>query len=672
MGGRKYRKTIYAVTAALIMSTCTMPVMAAPYSTSDKTLTAVSSDQTYAQGTNTEARIITSVELDKRSPYVNTGIAVTDTYLNIYQKASKKSDVVGKLNNGSGCEVIDSTDSWYHIKSGKCEGYVAKKSVITGYDAQQYAQAHNITGLVAKSQDENSKEYLYKEPSSDSDIVTTVMWDQDVNIIGETDDHSWVQVKVGKDEGYIPSSSVILDVKYEEAVAVQPETEKAAAQVTAAAKAKTETQTETQKETQAQTETQKETQAQTETQKETEKETQKETEAAVKITDADETVYATYSVSIRDGYSTDSNIIGCLAGGDSIKRTGVCDNGWSRVDFNGKTAYIKSDYLTTDKPAETETETKTKTEAPAASGTVYATEGVNIREAASSDADIIGALNKGDSVTCVSTSGDWSCIQINGVTGYVKSEYLTSEKPAAAETEKETAKETAKETKAETTAQTEKETQAETDGSTVVKELNETVYATSGVNVRKSASKDSAKLGSLAEGESVTRTGKTANGWSRVSVNGTTGYVNSNYLTTEKPVVTTSSSTTAVSSGDSSSLGSQIASFAQRYLGNPYVYGGNSLTNGVDCSGFTQQVYLHFGYSIPRTADSQAGVGTAVSVSTSTLQPGDLLFYGSSSYIGHVAIYIGNGEVIHASTPTKGIIITKYNYRTPVCARRII
>ena len=109
---------------------------------------------------------------------------------------------------------------------------------------------------------------------------------------------------------------------------------------------------------------------------------------------------------------------------------------------------------------------------------------------------------------------------------------------------------------------------------------------------------------------------------------------------------------------------------AVQYVGYPYVYGGNSLTNGVDCSGFTQQVYLHFGYSIPRRASIQATVGTSVAISD--LQPGDLVFYGDSEGVGHVVIYIGNGKVVHASTPSKGIIISDLYYRTPMCAKRII
>lgn len=117
-----------------------------------------------------------------------------------------------------------------------------------------------------------------------------------------------------------------------------------------------------------------------------------------------------------------------------------------------------------------------------------------------------------------------------------------------------------------------------------------------------------------------------------------------------------------------SSLGQQIVSFATQFVGNPYVWGGTSLTNGADCSGFTQSVMANFGISIPRTAASQSGSGRAVDLSE--IQAGDLLFYSGGSGINHVTIYMGNGQVVHASSSTTGIIISDYGYRTPVCARR--
>lgn len=106
-----------------------------------------------------------------------------------------------------------------------------------------------------------------------------------------------------------------------------------------------------------------------------------------------------------------------------------------------------------------------------------------------------------------------------------------------------------------------------------------------------------------------------------------------------------------------------IVAYAKQFLGNPYVYGGTSLTNGADCSGFTQAIFAHFGISTGRSSRDQAA--KAREISMDAIQPGDLLFYASGDYINHVAIYIGGGQVIHSSNATTGIIISPYNYRTP-------
>ena len=113
--------------------------------------------------------------------------------------------------------------------------------------------------------------------------------------------------------------------------------------------------------------------------------------------------------------------------------------------------------------------------------------------------------------------------------------------------------------------------------------------------------------------------------------------------------------------------GQAIVDYACQFIGNPYVWGGTSLTNGTDCSGFTQSVLANFGISISRTAASQSGGGTAVDMSN--LQPGDLLFYDNGSGIGHVSMYIGNGQVVHASNEQTGIIVSNVDYRTACAAR---
>lgn len=118
-------------------------------------------------------------------------------------------------------------------------------------------------------------------------------------------------------------------------------------------------------------------------------------------------------------------------------------------------------------------------------------------------------------------------------------------------------------------------------------------------------------------------------------------------------------------------LRNDCVAYAKQFLGNPYVYGGTSLTKGVDCSGFTMRIMEHFNITIPRTAQEQYNASTHITVQE--LLPGDLLFYGTSTgNITHVTMYIGNGQVIHASSPKTGIIISNIGYRNPVGYGRFI
>jgi peptidoglycan DL-endopeptidase CwlO len=114
---------------------------------------------------------------------------------------------------------------------------------------------------------------------------------------------------------------------------------------------------------------------------------------------------------------------------------------------------------------------------------------------------------------------------------------------------------------------------------------------------------------------------------------------------------------------DSSSIRKEIVDYALHFEGNPYVWGGTSLKNGADCSGFTQSVFRDKGIDIPRTSRSQAAGGREVSLGN--LKPGDLIFYKKNGTINHVALYIGNDKVISASSPSTGIRVSVYNYRQP-------
>ena len=356
------------------------------------------------------------------------------------------------------------------------------------------------------------------------------------------------------------------------------------------------------------------------------------------------------------------------------------------------TGNIKADEKDTTKETNTATESKYANKAVA---DIYSTTTLNIRKKGSINAKIVGKMKKGNIATVLKKGSEWSKVRSGNVTGYVKNQYLVF-----GDEIKNFAKQNVKK---------------------VAKVQTETL------RVRKKASTDS-KIVTLVSEDDKLKVKKQSDDWAKVKVDGQTGYVSKDYAKVtysfgkaksmkqiqaeqvakeaQKQAAqttignesastsssnTSNSSTTAgstkassvqaakkdsvsVSSSGSSATGSRIASYAQQFVGNPYRYGGNSLTSGIDCSGFTQQIMAKFGYSISRTSSSQSGDGRAVS--TSNLRVGDLVFYGDGGSIDHVAIYIGGGQVVHASNsapyPRGGIKISNVNYRTPICARRII
>lgn len=175
--------------------------------------------------------------------------------------------------------------------------------------------------------------------------------------------------------------------------------------------------------------------------------------------------------------------------------------------------------------------------------------------------------------------------------------------------------------------------------------------------LRTGKSKKAKVLKTLKVGTAVTVYG-TSGSWRKVSVAGKTGYVPKQYVYvgTKAPSLT----------GSTYEKRQTVAEFAQRFVGNPYVWGGTDLNRGADCSGFIGSIYRSFGYKLPRSSSELRSAGRKVSYSQK--QPGDIICYN-----GHVAMYIGNGKIVHASSRKTGIKISqRANYRSIVCVRRIV
>lgn len=155
-------------------------------------------------------------------------------------------------------------------------------------------------------------------------------------------------------------------------------------------------------------------------------------------------------------------------------------------------------------------------------------------------------------------------------------------------------------------------------------------------------------------------------GWCKIELDDEEGYVSSDYvsLSDELPKAITIKELKKNENPGVSDTRVDLVQYALQFVGNRYVWGGESLTSGVDCSGFTMKVYEHFGIYLPHSSSSQSGYGTKVTYDTA--KPGDLFFYGSGGSIGHVAIYIGNGQIVHASNAREGIKISNCGYRTPL------
>ena len=349
------------------------------------------------------------------------------------------------------------------------------------------------------------------------------------------------------------------------------------------------------------------------------------------------------NLNIRETPSTDGQIVGkCLQG--ELHEIAGEENGWYKISGG----YISADYA--EKRFCMNEANKLDMKAMVLNfydrpGVSNVSNYLNIRAGAGENEKIIGKLPSYAGCEILEDANGWYKISSGGITGYVKSDYILTGDEA-----KQAAMNHA--------------------------ELMAIVHADR-LNARTEPSTDAKIWTQISENERY-HVAEQLDGWVKIEFDESgegdgddeisAAYVSSEFVEVRYAL---SEAIKFSPTEESASLRSRIVNYAMKFLGNPYVWGGTSLTKGADCSGFTMSVMKNFGISLPHYSGSQAKSGKRIK--SSEMRPGDLVFYGNSrGKINHVAMYIGNGQVINAASRRSGIKISTWNYRTPICIVDVI
>ena len=369
-------------------------------------------------------------------------------------------------------------------------------------------------------------------------------------------------------------------------------------------------------------------------------------------------------INIRSEADENSEVVAKLYNDGSATVEETDEDGWYKIKSGNAIGYVKSEYFATGEQA------KEIADKVAYNVAVVNAKALNVRATPSEESTVIDVASESEELEVVDTSGEWATVALgNDVYGFIHPDYCEYKTyyPTAVTLEEEADRQAAEEASY-------KEVSENTD----ISDSEDVSYAEDTASADatytdETPSTDTAYVDETPETDvpyteaPYTEVPETEAPYTEAPETEApyTEAPETEAPETEAPE--TEAPETEAPASDSS-VGQEIANYAVQFVGNPYVYGGTSLTNGTDCSGFTQSVMANFGIYIARTAADQAYGGTSVSVSD--IQPGDLLFYSDGSGISHVALYIGGGQIVHAATESQGIIISSYNYDSPVCAAR--
>lgn len=406
------------------------------------------------------------------------------------------------------------------------------------------------------------------------------------------------------------------------------------------------------------------------------------------------------TVRMREEASTESSVVTLISLDEEVEVLSE-EGEWYKIKYKTYTGYVRKDMLDVD--GKTETVQNTNSESTTSSeeikdkieigytGTIASK--LDLKLVPSITSSNINTIEENSKITIKDIINKWSCVETDNKSGWVlTSKIKVSEQKNEEVKTEENKEQTVEETKKE--ENTEKTTSKEETKTEEKKKTEVTKYVSAEtLNMRETANNNAKLINQLKVNTKVTVL-ETEGTWSKIKVNGKTGYVASKYLSDKKVDVTsrseeisrgkentqtenTSSKNESNTQGTSSSaLGNNIVAYAKKYMGYKYVSGGSSPSTGFDCSGFTSYVYKQCGISISRSSSAQASNGTAVS--KSNLQPGDLVIFNNraNTSIGHVGIYIGGNTFIHAGNSGTGVITTSlsdsYYQARYVTGRRII